>query len=1050
MKIIRPFVFVSLFLGICATGFAQTYHNRVNQRFNTTATGPMQATIVDVPDIKDQKTVLSRVASQLQQIHRTQPNGMAAQLALLQKESRFKYPLTIGVPDIVLLRQGGKLVFPQNVTRAAGPNDITFVFPAQGANGAWPLATQQNLQSLINAIYPQLKQVYGNPSWSGTITVMDGDKMTPAVSDRDALSGGVYNASSNQIIFAEYNTLQTAALSMTEMMAIAFHGPDMIAYDAWEKGMARAATVITVNNMVNAGLLQNVSAADPLWQAMNIYDLLNQPALGNDRFIPVSLEQTPFSSNTDFGGMLYPRLQMSGTAWLKVAAQDPSFFRNFNSAYYSAVAATPSLSSSVPNLKQLAQQVLNADGASSIEGSNFSDWYQSQYILDTSISPGPKEYAWCVPSRPATGSDDYSFSVVLVYQNTTIDSNNNSNEVPLAGTCYPIYWDYTYTNRLYLSSSSEQVTVMNGQGTDAPTFLNNIGGNDPNGHMRIAMDFPINQNNTRLYVAPRSMGTLATPNNFWGVVVGADDGSVTIQTETGVNITVPVVQGSFGTVLDASAFSKLGRTTLTYTSSTGQTTVRQVVTGFGEFIPVIYVNNPISSRIFQFPAGPSMISFPIQPLAPNAADALLDPTSGQPIFNSGNLLMAQWQQNAASSNKYLQYPTMAPLQPGQGYWENFSQSVNVKINGRLTSSDPEYSVGLIYGWNQIGNPYETAIQTTDLTFQHQANNIPTSLADAITNGWIGQNVTGLGNVAFFDYSPTQGYIPATTLQPWKGYWARVLVTEGLTITYTNPSRSVRSTPITRAVSSPTPQGWSLPLLLSGPDNHGWTLWLGQSSQAKQGYDPALDIPSPPLFTRAVSSMAFNHTDWDTNSGDYLTEFHQPNSQDSWEVTVNTPTPQRTYMLTWQNIQNVPRTTRLIMQDVATGKRFYLNGTSSYSFNSGTATTRMFKITPEIRTANPLRIINVFSSTSRAANSMEISFDLTQSATVSATILDASGKVVRQLQQGRAASLGTSTLLWDIRNDRAISVPAGAYILQIKAVTPDGDSAKVIQPLMVIR
>jgi hypothetical protein len=38
----------------------------------------------------------------------------------------------------------------------------------------------------------------------------------------------------------------------------------------------------------------------------------------------------------------------------------------------------------------------------------------------------------------------------------------------------------------------------------------------------------------------------------------------------------------------------------------------------------------------------------------------------------------------------------------------------------------------------------------------------------------------------------------------------------------------------------------------------------------------------------------------------------------------------------------------------------------------------------------------------------------------------------------------------MRNDRAISVPSGAYLVEIIASTPEGDLVRVVQPLTIVR
>jgi hypothetical protein len=1070
---IRPFFPALGLLLLLPSAQAQVYRNLSNARFNTVASGPMQALIVDVPDASDANAVRQAVAAQVNAARQARDRVLSKEIEYMRRV--YKRELTPAIPDIVIIRQAGRLALPP-IGRTRADNELTFNVPLSTAvnDGGWTTTQQSDLVGIINLVYPTLKSVYGSPSWSGTVKVTNGDNLPTSISDRYAFSGGIYNVSTGEIIFRKFQSTQSTILALTQMMAIAFHGPASISYDAWERGMARAATLVTVDGLVRGGQLSGVDVSDPLWSALDRYDLLNQPPLGNDRFLPVSQANTPFPDSS-IGFILFPRLEMSGSAWLKVATEDPSFFKTFNALYYAAFASDNGIKNRIPDLKNLAKQALATDGISTVENMDFMDWYQRQFILDTSVSPGTKLYAWEAPLRPdptaAPPSDDaFGYGFTLIYYLTAFDAQGNSNEIPLSGTAYPVYWDYNFQNRLSLGLSYDQVLIGRpapGEGSVAPIFFNALGGDTTlEGRMRVAVDFPINIENVRLYTAPRSMGKQKQPtqddpnppltfNNFWGAVVGVDTGKIHIEADGIVGTTLDVQQGAFGGRIDPTLFSRPRKATVILTDTNGvELARRRVNTGYNEYSAVLYVSDPVQSATATLPSGPAMISFPILPLKPKAADALLNPTNDQPLFNDGSLLLAQWKQSIPG---YMLYPTMDPIQPGRGYWSNLAQATPVKIYGRLAAADQDFSTGLIFGWNQIGNPYTTAVTAGDLQFEYHTDIRDTGdLAGAIQKGWIGQNVPSIGIVAIWTYVPASGYVPvqsADLLAPWQGYWIRVVVSEGLTLAFPNPSgrsRAVRIAPKTRAVAA-APQGWAIPLVVRGPDGLGATAYLGQSSQAKTEYDPQMDALRPPDFSRAVPSIAFKHPDWGANAGDYFSDIHKTGTSDPWEITVYAPQPDKTYTLTWPNLKAMPRTTRLVLVDMATGQRQYLQGSSGYSFTPGSAATRKFQVIAEDRVRGSLRIMNVVARPTRAAGgSVQIGFDLSAGATVTTDIRGADGRTIRRLSAGRAASAGTNTLLWDMKNDQAISVPAGSYIVQITAHTPEGDTARAIAPVLVLR
>src|SRR5262249_7146377 len=130
-------------------------------------------------------------------------------------------------------------------------------------------------------------------------------------------------------------------------------------------------------------------------------------------------------------------------------------------------------------------------------------------------------------------------------------------------------------------------------------------------------------------------------------------------------------------------------------------------------------------------------------------------------------------------------------------------------------------------------------------------------------------------------------------------------------------------------------------------------------------------------------------------------------------------------------------------------------TSSYTWQTGDQpATRHFKIaaTPVTRN-NVLRLTDVLArqdGSSRAARAVNISYNLNMDANVEVRILGANGLPVRTIvsRATRAAGIGQTT--WDQKNDQGIVMPVGAYTVEIKAQTTDGQVVRAIAPVLVIR
>jgi hypothetical protein len=677
-----------------------------------------------------------------------------------------------------------------------------------------------------------------------------------------------------------------------------------------------------------------------------------------------------------------------------------------------------------------------------------------QHALDTSVALGPKLYAQVSALRPDPTDDDFGIGVILTYYRTTFDAQGNSDEADLAATAYPIYRDYTFDNRLFLGAQYEQVDIRSGIGTVAPTFFNTIGGDAAlEGRMRIAMDLPVGAESLRIETAPRSSGKIGSASNFWGVVVGADTGTIRIEADGLTSGEVNVRQGAFGAVVDPALFGQPRRAIVTFTDSQGYPTARRVVTGYDEYVCVFPVLSAAEERVYTLPGGPAMVAFPIQPLQQRAADALLDPATGARLFDETNLLMAQWRQTLAGEDKYARYPDLEPLTPGKGYWILLERATAVKIVGRLAGRSRDVTVGLLYGWNQIGSPYETSLGLDGLQFQYRADNVPVDLQTAITRGWVvAHTIPGVGQAALWGYSPAAGYTPAQTLEPWAGYWIRVLVSEGLTLTYLSPTTTKAGRAAPTRTGSLAASGWSVRMTVTDHVRRGAAAVLGQAPGARAERDAVYDAEAPPPFATDTPGLWFDHQDWGSASGRYYSDIRGQGDRGPWRLTVSTPVPGKVYALTWMLPGSLPRATRLCLVDSATGRRLYMHTRTGFQFSSGSSPSRVFEVVLERRGADACRLLNARVSASRAGASgiAAISFDVTTAASVTASVAGVQGLVMRRLERGRAAAAGSVTLLWDGRDDRGISVPAGAYSVVISARTDNGDAARLIVPVMVTR
>jgi hypothetical protein len=1053
------------------------YRNIVNQKFRTVGNGPQSALIVDVDNLNDTVAVRRAVERRYETLTRARIPSLRDSLARMRQAGLIPRGLALDLVDTAILRSRGRLALPAPNGRARANNELTFTVPRVGdpkpgggnwteAEGAWTNTNIADIPQLVNLLYAELKtNVLGSPGWNGNVLILNKD---PLLGTNGEVFGAllVVNGSDVQIWFPNFREFNTRFLAMAQVMAQAFHGPLIIGYDAWEKGMARAAALVALRDLLPT--LQ----APPFNQTFNpsalgfyytpYYDQFNQPPLGNDTFSPPTKTQQPINA-TSLAGMLVPRLQMSSTAWLKCFIENAGFFKNFNAAYYAAVAAQPggNIPNDIGQLRNIAKGVLPT-----VEDLPFDQWYERQYILDTSVSVGPKLYVAYAPDLPATGTDSGA-SFFVIYYDTFRATNGQGDERDRNGTIQVVYWDYQFQNRLALPSF-ETVRIQNGFGSVAP-FFNGIGGSPPD-QMRVAVDFPINNNYTRIYFPAGRSGTESAPNDFYGVVVGADTGNLSVTYDGGGTINTTVVQGAFGARGASGAvpngFSRT-RIRFTPTNAQGQASGPAIDfrrnTAFSnqfDIAPIfqLVVPGPVETLSRTFAVGPQMISLPIQPLSPDLAAVL----GTQP----NSTLLAQYRQDLAGADKYLRYPSLPPYQPGYGLWSNFPFEVRANnIQGQRTDVLDALSIGLEFGWNMIGSPYNAPTNQlnvkTDLAFQYLGQDV-LSLDDAVRRGWVAAGVIGYSTASGYqDITTTEVQtFPRNILETWKGYWIRVLVTEGLTLTFSNPnSRAARarSRSATRASVSNVsdPGGWRVQLSLSDSEGNQTAAHFGQSRSGSERFTPALDVASPPVFARTANlAVRFAPKDGENNA-ELLTDVRRSAAPAQWEFAVTVPQPEQTYTLTWNNTATLPRGMRLTLIDPVTGTRHLMNTSSGFSFRMGRGeTTRRFQIVADPRSLGRLRISNVTATAppyapGRAAPQMTISCELSGAAELRMEIRQG-GRIVRRLAAGRAVASGVSQFVWDQRDDQGRVLPAGAYTLQITARTPEGEQTRAAVPILLTR
>jgi len=160
----------------------------------------------------------------------------------------------------------------------------------------------------------------------------------------------------------------------------------------------------------------------------------------------------------------------------------------------------------------------------------------------------------------------------------------------------------------------------------------------------------------------------------------------------------------------------------------------------------------------------------------------------------------------------------------------------------------------------------------------------------------------------------------------------------------------------------------------------------------------------------------------------------------------------TASLTWPNVATARRGVNHTLTDLATGTTRDMRSNSSYTWQTGDgAATRQFRIDVTTGSRGGLRITAVTPRTIGRSAGVSFSYNLSAAANVDIRVLSSSGTVVRQLNGRSSRAAGIQQATWDQKSDAGVAMPAGPYLVEIRAQAPDGSqSARAVAPFVVTR
>jgi hypothetical protein len=366
-----------------------------------------------------------------------------------------------------------------------------------------------------------------------------------------------------------------------------------------------------------------------------------------------------------------------------------------------------------------------------------------------------------------------------------------------------------------------------------------------------------------------------------------------------------------------------------------------------------------------------------------------------------------------------------------GYWINRSGRLGIKEPGVPADPAQPVSIPIRAGWNLLGNPFQLPFSWNlgSLIIQRADNGERAVLSAAVQKGWA------------LDFA-------------WSGSDAKTLVYDTLVIPgvtgsidalgafwfYSNVAGTLTIAPpaqINRTARTGTGRGEWIAQIDARTGASSSSVVFGVAEQRRL-------FPSAPQVDGAVQ-IRFGA---DTRAGGGFGVDLKPLSglTQTWDITLTAP-EDKPVVLTWPSAVRVPRGFTASIVDTASGERVNLRTNSSYTVPSGRSV-RTLKLELTRQTAQRLLISGVGVTTNRGSSPV-LSYNISKGAVTTLQIIEAGGRVVRTFG-GRAARSGQNQLVWDGRDNAGRAMPSGVYLLQVKAVADEGDSAQAVASFILTR
>ena len=390
------------------------------------------------------------------------------------------------------------------------------------------------------------------------------------------------------------------------------------------------------------------------------------------------------------------------------------------------------------------------------------------------------------------------------------------------------------------------------------------------------------------------------------------------------------------------------------------------------------------------------------------------------------------------------------LTPGKAFWLICREAYRLgigSVSGYSTPTVEPYAITLAPGWNQVGQPYYFPVAWESVLI----DGLSPAEAFELFDGPIPWSGSSYGD-------------PATTLEPFAGYWIRNLSEDDLVLQV--PPHEALDEAAKVAVDKGL--GWTISVTARTALARDVSNTVGVHEAAKPQFD-GFDTYEPPLSPGQAVSLYFPHGEWGRQPGSYTADFRpelevtagtEPWGHAYWfDVAKNYSADEGNEVtLTFSGLDAVPAAAVVSLVDHALDKTIDLSESAEYVFQLGkrdkviretdarfTLLVGSADFVSEILPGPPARTALYTNRPNPFNPSTVIRFDVAKPCHARLRIYDLSGALVRTLWDDHAEA-GGYEVPWLGKDDRGRRLASGVYFYRLET----GDGYQETRKLVMVQ